>query len=65
MGGQTFDAEFYELPDGTVTVVVRAHWPSADDIVEVLRRSVRLGPKRAGRQAAAVSRSANTLDKCR
>jgi hypothetical protein len=36
----TFAADFFELSDGTVTVVVRSHWPSTDDIVEVLGRSV-------------------------
>jgi hypothetical protein len=51
-----FDADFFELPDGTVTVAIRAHWPSADDVVEVLGQSVRRGPKRVGgslRQAEA------------
>ena len=41
-----FDAEFFEMPDGTVTAVIRSQWPLADDIVEVLGRSVRRGPKR-------------------
>lgn len=46
MAEQKFDAEFFELPDGTVTAVIRSQWPSADDQVEVLRRSVRRGPNR-------------------
>lgn len=41
-----FDAEFFEMPDGTVTAIIRSQWPSADDVVEVLGRSVRREPKR-------------------
>lgn len=46
MSTPKFDADFHEFPDGTVTVVVRAAWPSMDDAVEVLRRSHRRGPQR-------------------
>jgi hypothetical protein len=56
MDAPEFDADFFQLPDGTVTAVIRSHWPSADDVVEVLQRSVRRDPKRAGecrRQAEA------------
>jgi hypothetical protein len=42
-----FDAELFEMPDGTVTAVIRSQWPSADDVVEVLGRSERRGPRRA------------------
>ena len=44
-----FDAEFFAMPDGTVTAVIRSPWPTADDVVEVLGRSVRRGPKRVER----------------
>ena len=46
MATPTFDADFFELPDGTVTVLVRSHWPSADDLIEILGRSTRREPKR-------------------
>jgi len=60
MSTPRFDAEFFELPDGTVTVVLRQHWPSADDVVEVLKRSERRGAKRVGRTESAASRTPNT-----
>jgi hypothetical protein len=44
-----FDAEFFAMPDGTVTAVIRSPWPTADDVVEVLGHSVRRGPKRVER----------------
>jgi hypothetical protein len=47
MGSPQFDADFFELPDGTITAVVRAAWPSNDDAVEVLRRSQRRDPRRS------------------
>ena len=47
MGEQlTFDADFYQLPDGTVATVIRSHWPKGDDVVEVLSCSDRRDPKR-------------------
>jgi hypothetical protein len=45
MASADFDAEFFAMPDGVVTVVVRSPWPSADDVVEELGQSVRRGPK--------------------
>ena len=44
---KTFEADFFELPDGTVTVVIRADWRSSDDALEVLKRSTRRDPRRA------------------
>jgi hypothetical protein len=32
-----FDADFFELPDGTITAVIRSPWPSTGEGVEVLR----------------------------
>ena len=50
-----FEADFFALPDGTVRVLVRRHWPSADDVVEVLGRSERRGPRSVGRTELAAS----------
>jgi hypothetical protein len=46
MGAPKFHADFFELPDGTATAVIRSEWPLTDDSVEVLRRSVRRDPQR-------------------
>ena len=51
-----FDAEFFEMPDGTITAIIRTPWPAADDVVEVLGHSVRSGPLRV---------SAASLDEAR
>jgi hypothetical protein len=44
--GPSFNAEFFAMPGGLITVVVRLPWPSTDDVVEVLGCSARVGPKR-------------------
>jgi hypothetical protein len=41
-----FDAEFFPMPDGSVTAIVRALSPWAKDVVETLGHSERRGPKR-------------------
>ena len=59
-----FDGEFFAMPDGTVTAVIRSQWPTADDLVEVLGGSERRGPKRASLGRIPVGRRiASTSDK--